>query len=180
MILYGKQVFEFADEGYIDTAILLHHSRGGEKIEIGKVDHAAAIPFETMITRANDEMSKRILGGAGLTDEKSFVGSSEIQYRLAKDRFESDKLFFKYVFNTQIKPRLISLSPVYKPLEDHYFEWDNTESLGMKEIINAVNILGNRFDIDPEYVERITGIPILGIKQTQPVLPAGGQDAKKQ
>lgn len=154
--------------------------RGNEKIEIGKVDQGAAVPFETLITRANDEMSKRILGGSGLTDEKAFVGSSEIQYRLAKDRFESDKLYFKYIFNTQIKPRLISISPVYKPLENYSFEWDNTESLNMKEIIDAIDKLGNRFDIDPEYVERITGIPILGIKQHQPILPAGGEDVKKK
>lgn len=158
--------------------------QGNEKIEIGKVDHGAGVPFEQLISRANDEISKRILGGAGLTDEKTFVGSSEIQYRLAKDRFESDKLYFKYVFNTHIKPRLIALSPAYKPLEGHYFEWDNTESLSMKEIIDAVNVLGNRFDIDPEYVERITGIPIIGQKQNPaPVDPAqqpsGGKGEKK-
>ena len=53
--------------------------------------------FDKLIERANGEMSKRILGGSGLTDEKSFVGSSEIQFRLAKDRFESDKLLVKNI-----------------------------------------------------------------------------------
>lgn len=165
--------------------------RGQEKFEIGNTQHGSVVPFDSLITRANDEMSKRILGGAGLTDEKSFVGSSEIQYRLANDRFMSDKLFFKNIFNEQIKPRLIALSPVYKPLENHYFEWDNTESLSMKEIIDAVEKLGNRFEIDPAYVERITGIPVLK-KEPQKVPPintpenpkdktppAGGKDEKK-
>ena len=46
--------------------------------------------------------------------------------------------------------------------------------------IETIDKLGNKFDIDPEYVERITGIPILGIKQTQPILPAGGEDGKKK
>lgn len=168
--------------------------RGQEKFTIGNTEHGSVIPFDMLITRANDEMSKRILGGAGLTDEKSYVGSTEIQYKLAKDRFESDKMYFKYIFNALIKPRLVAMSPAYKAFENHYFEWDNTESMSVKDIIDAVNVLGNRFEIDPEYVERITGIPIL--KQRDPTdsgiqpaptayskdvrRPVGGEGEKKQ
>lgn len=149
--------------------------RGQEKFEIGLPGQTGVAPFDALITRTNDEVSKRILGGSGLTDEKSFVGSAEIQYRLAKDRYESDKLFYKYIFNEHIKPRLIAISPVYKPLEKYYFEWDNTETMDMKAIIDAVKTLGNQFDIDPEYVERVTGIPVRKKETT----PAGGKDEKK-
>lgn len=146
--------------------------RGQEKFDVGNVSGSGVAPFDALINRVNDEISKRILGGSGLTDEKAFVGSAEIQFRLAKDRYESDKLFYKYIFNQHVKPMLIALSPVYKPLEKFYFEWDNTETLDMKAFIEAVNILSNHYDIDPEQIEQTTGIKILGIKQ--PANPFGG------
>lgn len=158
--------------------------RGKEKFEIGIPGNTGVAPFDALIDRTNDEISKRILGGSGLTDEKAFVGSADIQYRLLKDRYESDKLFYKYIFNEHIKPRLISISPIYKPLEKHYFEWDNTETLDIKSIIDAVQKLGNIYEIDPEYVTKITGIPILKKKESvsnpEKPTPAGGEDTKKK
>lgn len=142
--------------------------KGNETFEIGKTDGTATAPFIELMDYANQEVSKAVLGGSGLTDEKAYVGSSEIQYKLAKDRFESDKLFFKYIFNEEIKPRLISLSSVYQVLENYYFDWDDTESLDMKSIIEIVQQLGSIYDIDPEYITELTGIPILGFKQFFP------------
>lgn len=158
--------------------------RGKEHFEIGKTDGSATGPFLDLMNYANEEISKAILGGSGLTDEKAYVGSSEIQYKLAKDRFESDKLFFKYIFNEEIKPRLVKLSPVYAPLEKHYFDWDNTETLDMHGIIDTIQKIGSIYDIDPDYVSEITGIPILGFKeQPNPFgasnQPAGGEDKGK-
>lgn len=150
--------------------------RGAEKFDISAPSGAGVAPFDQLINRANDELSKRILGGAGITDEKAFVGSAEIQFKLAKDRFESDKLMFKYIFEAEIKPRLLKLSPVYAPLATHYFEWDNTESLNQKEIIEAVSKLGVLYEIDVDYLSAVTGIPITGYKQTAPA--AGFQEEK--
>lgn len=155
--------------------------KGNEKFEIGKADGGASVvPHERMIEICNNEISKRILGGTGITDEKSFVGSAEIQYKLAKDRFESDKLYFKYIFNAYVKPILINLSPVYSVLEKYTFEWDNSETLSQKEKIEAINTLGTQFEIDPEYVTQVTGIPITGIKQYTPPTPEGGGGEKKE
>lgn len=155
--------------------------RGQEKFEIGKdAGGGATSPFDTLMERANGETSKRVLGGVGIADEKSFVGSAEIQFRLAKDRFESDKLFFKYVFNTLIKPRLIKLSPVYAPLADHTFEWDDTENMTKAELIDAVVKLGSIYEVDPEYITEQTGIPIIGMKYTQPTAPGKEEDKPKK
>ncbi|MRG45511.1 hypothetical protein GFS24_10315 [Chitinophaga sp. SYP-B3965] len=155
--------------------------RGQEKFEIGNSGGIDAYnTFDKLIERANNEISKRILGGAGLTDDKSFVGSSEIQYRLAKDRYESDKLFFKYIFNTHVKPRLIKLSPVYAPLTNFYFEWDNTESLSQIELVDMILKLAAQFDIEPSYVKQITGIPIIGQKQTSGVVVDNPNAEKKK
>jgi len=153
--------------------------RGQEKFEIGKdMGGGGTAPFATLINIVNDEISKKILGGAGITDEKAFVGSAEIQFRLTKDRYESLKLSFKYFFNSEIRPKLIKLSPIYAPLANHSFEWDNTESLNQKEIIEAISKLGNVFEFDAEEVATILGLPIIGTKTFAPV--SGGDTGKKQ
>lgn len=149
--------------------------RGAEKFEIGKdAGGGATSPFDTLMQFSNSEISKRVLGGQGIVDDKAFVGSAEIQYRLARDRFESDKLLFKYVFNTVIKPRLIKLSPVYADLANHTFEWDDTENMTKAELIEAVVKLGSIYEIDPEYIEQQTGIPVLGMKYA-PAVDTGKQ-----
>lgn len=139
--------------------------RGQEKFEVGKdAGGGSTAPFQELINFVNDEEAKRILGGNGITDEKSFVGSAEIQFKLAKDRFESDKLRFKYIFNKEIKPRLVKLSPVYAGFADHYFEWDDTETLSKSEIVDICVKLGSMYEVDPQYVTEQTGVPILGMK----------------
>ena len=139
--------------------------RGSEKFEIGKdTGSGNADNFDKLIERSNTEISKRVLGGSGLTDEKSYVGSSEIQFRLAKDRFESDKLLVKNVINQQLFPRLLKISPVYSVLQGHYFDWDNSETYTAKEFADIVNILGTQFELDPEQIAEKTGLKILGQK----------------
>jgi hypothetical protein len=139
--------------------------RGNEKFEVGK-DASGGNPdnFDKLIERANTEISKRILGGSGIADEKSFVGSAEIQFRLTKDRFESDKLLVKNVINSQLFPRLLKLSPVYSVLNGHYFDWDNSETYSAKEMAEIINIIGTQFELDPEQVSEKTGLKILGQK----------------
>lgn len=152
--------------------------KGNEKFTVGNIQTSGTNPSETLITYCNDEMSKRILGGTGLVSEKSFVGSAEIQFQLTKDRYESDKQWFKFFFNREVIPRLISLSPIYAPLAGYTFEWDNTESLAIGDLINAINVLGNQFELDPDDVEAKTGIKILGQKM-QNFQPTGGSEEKK-
>ena len=155
--------------------------RGNEKFEVKTGDGGNPDNFDKLIERANTEMSKRILGGSGLTDEKSFVGAAEIQFRLAKDRFESDKLLVKNIINQQLFPRLKKISPVYAVLEGHYFEWDNTESQSSKEVAELVNILGNLFELDPEEIGQKTGLKILAQKANPytPATPPTEEDKKK-
>lgn len=151
--------------------------QGNEKFEIGNTGGVSSSDtFDLIIERINSELAKRILGGSGLSDEKAYVGSSEIQFRLAKDRFESDKLLVKNILNSKVFPRLVKLSPVYKALEKHYFEWDNQENMTKMEIADLVVKLGQTFEIDPEWVEQETGVPILGFKQSI----SAGVDQKKK
>lgn len=72
-----------------------------------------------------------------------------------------DKLIFQYYFNTEVIPRLIKLSLVYAPLEKYNtYEYDESETLFMKEILEAVKSLSQYFEFDINELVKITGLPI--------------------
>lgn len=152
--------------------------RGNEKFEIKGSDAGNPQNFDLLIERANSEMSKRILGGSGITDEKSFVGSAEIQFRMAKDRYDSDRLLLKNVINQQLFPRLAKLSPVYLPLANHYFEWQE-EPEDPKYLKDLVTGLAPHFELDIEELSQRLGLNILSQKQKSN-LPEPEQDEKKK
>lgn len=155
--------------------------RGNDKFEVGQVGNGNPDNFDKLAERCNNEMSKRVLGGSGLTDEKAYVGSSEIQFQLAKDRFESDKLLLKNVINQQLFPKLQRISSVYSGLNGHYFEWDNSETETKEGIRDMVTALAPHFELDPEEISQKTGLTIVGQKQqSDPANPDPKQDPKKK
>lgn len=139
--------------------------RGTEKFEIPNISSTnSQEAFDGLIKRADNEVSKRILGGTGLTDEKGFVGSVEIQFELAQFRFTSDKLLVRNVVNEKLIPLLVKLSPAYSILANFDFEWDDEDEMTVDKLIKIIQALGGYFDFDPEQIEQITGLKILGIK----------------
>lgn len=141
---------------------------GNEKIEMPNnynVDGYQS--FKSLISDVcNTEISKRVLGGTATTDEKSFVGSAEVQERVAQDRHEADKLLFKYYFNSHIRQRLSKLSSVYSGFANHTLVWDNQETLDIEKYIDGVQKLSSHYEFDIEEVRSRTGLPITGMKQT--------------
>ncbi|HCY81529.1 MAG TPA: hypothetical protein DHV22_07995 [Xanthomarina gelatinilytica] len=154
--------------------------RGNDKFEVGQVGNGNPDNFDKLAVRCNDEMSKRVLGGSGLTDEKAYVGSSEIQFRLAKDRFESDKLLLKNVINQQLLPRLQKIHTAYSGLNGHYFEWDNSETETREGIREMITTLAPHFELDPEEVSQKTGFTILGQKENSTIPGPGKEDPNKK
>ncbi|MCT4644362.1 MAG: DUF935 family protein [Carboxylicivirga sp.] len=140
--------------------------QGNEKIETPSITtNNAHLSFSSLITDiCNTEMSKRVLGGTATTDEKSFVGSAEVQERVAQDRHEADKLLYKHYFNTQYRQRLAKLSSVYSDFATHKLVWDNQETLDINGYIDAVQKLSTAFDFDIEEVKNRTGLPITGMR----------------
>lgn len=156
-----KELFEAASN-FKSNGFMV--GRGQEKFEVGKAEGGNTDNFIKVAEFVNNEMSKRILGGSGLTDEKSFVGSSEIQFRLAKDRFESDKLLIKNIINQLLFPRLQKISPVYSGLSGHTFRFKDTEIQSSKDVAELVAILAPHYELDTEEVSQKIGIKILGAK----------------
>lgn len=153
--------------------------QGNEKIELADTPGTDANQvFDQLIERVNSELSKKVLGATGTNDEKSFVGSAKVHQDVANDRHESDKIRIKYIINQDLIPRLLKISPAYAPLNGHYFDWDDSYEIEPADLIEKVTLLSNAgFEIDPEYIQKRTGVKILGFK---PSLLGGGVDTVKK
>ena len=145
---------------------------GNEKVEYGKEAGGnttdAFLPLEE---RCDNQISKRLLGQTGTTENGAWEGTAEVHERVEKSRHEYDKMLFQFYFNYIIIPKLIKISPVYKPLERLKLKWDDTESLSITEYIEAINKLAYTFEFDHEEVAKKTGLPIIGQKKN----PGGEQ-----
>jgi hypothetical protein len=153
--------------------------RGNEKFEIPTITTSGSEnAFDGIIKRADNEISKRFLGGTGLTDEKGFVGSVEVQFEFAQFRFAADKLLVAHYVNEFLIPKLQKISPYYSLLKDLRFEWDDEEEMTIDKLCSIIERLGNYFDFDPEQVEQVTGLKVLGVKQNTSTPPP--TEAKKK
>lgn len=153
---------------------------GNEKIEIANTPNTDAYQvFDSMIERMNSEISKRIMGATGTTDEKAYVGSAKVHQEVANDRHESDKVFIKNLINDELIPRLIKISSAYAPLANYTFMWDYTEEMSAADIIESVAKLSSDFEFDIEELKKLTGLPITGVKRAAEPQQPGGAGEKK-
>lgn len=157
--------------------------QGNEKIEIHETTKADAYNvFNEMVKRINSEISKRILGQDGTTDNKDAsgtYGSIKVLQEVANDRHESDKLFAKYIINTELIPRLVTISSFYAPLAALKFDWDTSEEIEKGIMIDkAVALTQAGFELDYEILAEKTGMPIKGF--VKPTNPQATEDPKKK
>lgn len=142
---------------------------GQERVEYGKEAGGnttdAFLPLEE---RCDNQISKRMLGQTGTTENGAWDGTAKVHERVEKTRHQSDKMLFRFYFNYIIIPKLVKISPVYRLLENLRLEWDETETLDIREYIDSVNKLSANFDFDYEEVAKRTGLPITGQKNVSP------------
>lgn len=158
--------------------------QGSEKIEIGDVPRTDAHKvFDEMISRLNSEISKRILGQDGTSDNKDATGtygSIKVLQEVANDRHESDKLFAQYIINKELIPRLVKLSSFYAPLANLSFDWDTSEEIEKGTMIDkAVALTNAGFVLDYQILAEKTGMPITGFNAAAAPEPIE-EDPKKK
>jgi hypothetical protein len=157
--------------------------QGNEKIETMQVNggNAKAI-FDDLILRANSEMSKGVLGQDGTTnsnDKSGTYGSLMVMQDVADDRHNADKTNMSYLINDELLWRLELISPIYKGISNYKFEWDESKELSPEQLVDTVVKLSTAgYDVDIEYLTLQTGIPIIGIRQTNPSTPPEGEKKK--
>lgn len=150
--------------------------QGQERIDFGKeASSSTTNAFEPFMDRCHSIITRLILGQTGTTNNEAYEGTSKVHEKVEKYRHEADKLLFMYAFNKDIIPRLIKISPVYSVFEGCKLEWDNHETLTLKEYIDAIKNLAYTFDFDPKEVAEMTGLPIVAIKEiTNQGIQSGG------
>jgi phage gp29-like protein len=158
--------------------------KGNEKIEVMNASGASSYDiFDKMIERRNSEMSKRILGQDGTTDSSATgtFGSLKIMQGVSDDRHEADKTDLKYLINNELFWRLLLISPAYSQLKNCRFEWDDSKEMSTAEIVEMVkNISAAGFEVDAKFITDKTGIPIVGLKQDNAVVPPVDPGAQKK
>ena len=150
--------------------------QGQERIDFGKeASSSTTNAFEPFMERCHSIITRLILGQTGTTNNEAYEGTSKVHEKVEKYRHEADKLLFMYAFNKYSIPRLIKISPVYSVFEGCKLEWDNHETLTLKEYIDAIKNLAYTFDFDPKEVAEMTGLPIVAIKEiTNQGIQSGG------
>lgn len=149
---------------------------GQESADFGKeASGNTTNAFEPFMERCHRIITRLILGQTGTTNNEAYEGTAKVHEQVEKYRHEADKLLFQYIFNQEIIPRLVKISPVYKVLEGCRLEWDDHETMTLKEYVEAIKNLAYTFDFDPEKVAEMTGLPIVAVKQmTNQGIQGGG------
>lgn len=140
--------------------------QGNERIETGNsANTGTSTVFKDLAELANSEMSKRINGGTGTTDEKAHVGAAKVHEDILKTKIKLDKFFIEVLVNEELIPRLVKLSPVYSGLDNYTFGWDDAETLSLQEFLDYVVSLSAYYEFDIEKLAEKSNMPILAIKQ---------------
>jgi hypothetical protein len=129
-----------------------------EIIESNRTD--AYQVFDMMIQRCNSEISKLILNQTATMDEKSFVGSAEVQERVLDKVGYSDEYFIEGVLNYQLVPMMqrLNLLP-----EGTKIKCSNEEELTLIEQskIDIELIKTGKFTFSPEYLNEKYGSEVI-------------------
>ncbi len=109
--------------------------------------------FDQMINRVNSEISKLFLGQTGTTDEKSFVGSAEVQERTLEAYGKNDEHFILSVINDKLLPLLKNLGITFP--EGSKVAVSEKEDLTTveKSTIMLGLINSGKYKVKPDYID---------------------------
>lgn len=126
-----------------------------EFIETSKGD--AFQVFNEFINRADQQISKLILGQTGTTDEKAFTGSANVHAGVLDDIVASYVQKMTFFVNGVVFPKLLIHGFVDAK---HTFGIQTEIRLANDEKIKAVEMLLKNYDIDPDWIEKNIGVPV--------------------
>lgn len=126
-----------------------------EFIETSKGD--AFQVFNEFIARADQQISKLILGQTGTTDEKSFTGSSNVHAAVLDDIVAAYVQKMTFFVNDVVFPKLVKHGLV-KP--NQRFEILQENRLSNDEKLKAIDVLLKYYTVDPQYIEKEFGVPV--------------------
>jgi hypothetical protein len=140
--------------GVFDTDDLI------ELIESNRSD--AYQVFDMMIQRCNSEISKLILGQTATMDEKSFVGSAEVQERVLNKVAYNDEFFIEGVLNYQLVPMMTRLG-LFPDGAKIKVKAEDDLSLIEQSKIDIELIKTGKFTFTPEYLDKKYGSEVIAV-----------------
>jgi phage gp29-like protein len=142
---------------------------GEDQVEYTESIKGDVAIFEGAISMANQEISKAFTGVSGMFEEKSFVGSAEVQERVFKELILAFQRSIMFDVNDMLIPRMQK----HGNFPDSTFSWKADDLLSTLEKAEVITGLSPFYDITPEEVAKSTGIEI----EAQAVSPEVKQNA---
>ena len=135
--------------------------------------------FDAMISRVNSEIAKLVLLQTGTTDEKSYVGSAEVQERILKSLGESDEYLISGWNNYQLVPLLAKHGVL--DLGDR-IEAEPADALSVIEHskIDIELVKTGKFTMTPEYIKEIYGSDVISVEEKEPVDKKLSEEVKNE
>lgn len=118
--------------------------------------------FDKMIERCNSEISKLILNQTGTTDEKSYVGSAEVQERILKNVGYNDQFFIENVCNMQLVPMMQRLGLLPEGAEICIYNEESMSILDQSKFDIELLKTG-KFTVSPEYIKEKYGTDVIEV-----------------
>lgn len=141
-----------------------------ELLETNKQD--AHQVFNELIARCNSEIAKLILGQTATTDEKSFVGSAEVQERILLQYAELDENFIEGIMNYQLIPFLNNLGFGF---DGCTIEAKDDADIPLMDRLKIDAELMKWYQLTPEYIKETYGTDV-----TVKVVDTGLQQMKNK
>jgi phage gp29-like protein len=152
---YDQALADMGSMGYL-------RMRSQDNMELLKgSDSSGQDAFKELIDICNQELSKLFLGQTGTTDEKAFAGSAGVHERILKEYNENDKKFIHFILQTQLVPFLNKHGFGFEGLN---IGIEENEEIDINEKAKIDDMILKYFDVDPEYILKTYGTPVIGIK----------------
>jgi len=122
--------------------------------------------FDEMINRVNSEISKLFLGQTGTTDEKSFVGSAEVQERTLDTYGEADVHFIESILNDKLVPFAKNLGVNLVEDGGRIVTTEDEELTTKEKSVILIDLLKTgKYHADPEYIKNNFGVEVEEIEE---------------
>jgi len=122
--------------------------------------------FLEAIRIANQEISKNFTGVSGMFEDKSFVGSAEVQERLLKELILSFCRMIMFNITDGLIPAMIKQGAT--ELEGKSFKWKADDLLSTMEKAEVISKLAHAYEFSPETVQEATGLDVESLKVNEP------------
>ncbi len=137
----------------------------GTEIEIKETTRGDAFNvYDKRLDKADAYISKGILNQTMTIDNGSSLSQSQVHLEIFKQVVDTDADNIRDMINYQLLPRMVLHS---FPVKDCRFDWDEGVEYTPEQQVAYERMIGEKYEIDPEYFIQKYNVPILGPKKAE-------------